>query len=117
MILNLTRQQIVDLLFALELAEDNAPGMRRWYDLRTELRLQLLENDAGSICAGKNAECEIGFWIPTEYDGYADGYPVYDAFECSKCGYEHNGEKDTLTAFCPNCGKKMEVLEHEGKET
>lgn len=25
----LSRKQIVDLLFALELAEDNAPGMRR----------------------------------------------------------------------------------------
>ena len=49
-----------------------------------------------------------GRWIPTEYDGYADGYPVYDAFECSECGHEHSGEEDTLTAFCPDCGAKME---------
>jgi Zn finger protein HypA/HybF involved in hydrogenase expression len=49
-----------------------------------------------------------GRWIPTEYDGYADGYPVYDAFECSECGHEHNGEEDTLTAFCPDCGAKMD---------
>jgi hypothetical protein len=49
-----------------------------------------------------------GRWIPTEYDGYADGNPVYDAFECSECGHEHNGEEDTLTAFCPDCGAKMD---------
>ena len=48
-----------------------------------------------------------GRWIPTEYDGYADGKPVYDAFECSECGHEHKGEEDTLTAFCPDCGAKM----------
>ena len=48
-----------------------------------------------------------GRWIPTEYDGYADGYPVYDAFECSECGHEHSGEEDTLTAFCPDCGAMM----------
>ena len=39
--INLTRKQIVDLIFALELAEDNAPEMRRWEDLRDELRSQL----------------------------------------------------------------------------
>ena len=54
--LNLTRKQVVDLLFALELAEDNAPGMRRWDDLRTELRVQLRVNDAGSIYAVTDIE-------------------------------------------------------------
>lgn len=53
---NLTRKQIVDLMFALELAEDNAPGMRKWSDLRLELRLQLAVYDAGSIRAGKDPE-------------------------------------------------------------
>lgn len=45
-----------------------------------------------------------GRWIPTEYDSYADGAPVWDKWECSECGHEHNGEEDTLTAFCPDCG-------------
>jgi len=48
-----------------------------------------------------------GRWIPTEYDSYADGAPVWDKYECSECGHEHNGEEDTLTAFCPDCGAKM----------
>ena len=53
-------------------------------------------------------EVRHGRWIPTEYDSYADGNPVYDAFECSECGHEHKGEEDTLTAFCPDCGAKMD---------
>ena len=48
-----------------------------------------------------------GRWIPTEYDSYADGSPVWDKWECSECGHEHIGEEDTLTAFCPDCGAKM----------
>lgn len=24
-----------------------------------------------------------GRWIGTEYDGYANGFPVYDVYECS----------------------------------
>ena len=48
-----------------------------------------------------------GRWIPTEYDSYAGGAPVWDKWECSECGHEHSGEKDTLTAFCPDCGAKM----------
>lgn len=45
----LSRNQIVDLLFALELAEDNAPGMRRWEELRTELRLQLRVQESAML--------------------------------------------------------------------
>jgi len=48
-----------------------------------------------------------GRWIPVEYDAYADGVPVWDKWECSECGHEYNGEEDTLTAFCPDCGTKM----------
>jgi hypothetical protein len=45
-----------------------------------------------------------GRWLPIEADGYADGAPVWDKWECSECGHEHSGEEDTLTAFCPDCG-------------
>ena len=48
-----------------------------------------------------------GEWVPLEYDGYADGHPVWDLWECSECGQEHSGDEDTLTPYCPNCGAKM----------
>lgn len=48
-----------------------------------------------------------GKWIGIEYDGYANGAPVYDVYECSICKEEHYGEFDTLTNFCPECGADM----------
>jgi len=48
-----------------------------------------------------------GRWVGIEYDGYADGNPVYDLWECSVCAEEHKGELDTLSNYCPNCGAKM----------
>ena len=51
---------------------------------------------------------EEAFWRPIEYDGFYDGQPVYDVWECSECGWEHNGDDGTLTPYCPMCGAKME---------
>lgn len=48
-----------------------------------------------------------GHWVGIEYDGYADGNPVFEVWECSECGWEHNGAEDTLTCYCPNCGADM----------
>lgn len=50
-----------------------------------------------------------GKWIPIEYDGYADGFPVWDKWECNQCGYEHNGEEKTLDEYCAGCGAEMEI--------
>jgi rubrerythrin len=58
---------------------------------------------------GKSDAVKHGRWIPLEYDGYADGNPVYDLWECSECQEEHSGDEDTLTPYCPNCGAKMEA--------
>ena len=70
-----------------------------------------IKADFIALCrnASYNSKPEVrhGRWIPTEYDSYADGAPVWDKWECSECGHEHSGEKDTLTAFCPDCGAKM----------
>lgn len=49
-----------------------------------------------------------GRWIPLEYDGFADGNPVWDLWECSECQEEHSGDEETLTPYCPNCGAKMD---------
>lgn len=60
---------------------------------------------------GKDAAVKHGRWIPLEYDGYADGNPVWDLWECSECQEEHSGDEDTLTPYCPNCGAKMDSTE------
>lgn len=55
-----------------------------------------------------------GRWIPIEADGYADGSPVWDLWECSECREEHGGDEDTLTPYCPNCGAKMDGGNEDG---
>lgn len=56
-----------------------------------------------------------GHWIPIEYDGYADGNPVWDLWECSECQEDHSGDEDTLTPYCPYCGAKMDGERREGE--
>lgn len=49
-----------------------------------------------------------------EYDGYADGNPVYDMWYCSECGcyFEEWDEKPTYN-YCPNCGARMMEARNE----
>lgn len=45
-----------------------------------------------------------------EYDGYADGNPVYDVWNCSSCGYsidDGTDDPELLPKYCPNCGARM----------
>ncbi len=51
-----------------------------------------------------------GQWIGIS-DGYADGFPVYDEWECSVCGVVYEDEQPPYK-YCPCCGAKMD----EGKE-
>ena len=54
-------------------------------------------------------EVRHGRWIGLEYDGYADGDPVYDLWECSECGEEVRGEYVPIThPWCHCCGARMD---------
>lgn len=56
----------------------------------------------------QRAEHKPGRWIPGEYDGYADGNPVYDTAICSECFEEFDFEQaENQYNFCPNCGADM----------
>lgn len=61
------------------------------------------------------AEVRHGRWIGLEYDGYADGCPVYDLWECSECGEGVRGEDVPDThPWCHACGTRMDKEdEHE----
>lgn len=46
--------------------------------------------------------------IPYTYgDGYADGYPVIDMYECPNCGETYEIECDRYD-YCPKCGQRMD---------
>lgn len=68
-----------------------------------------------SIPAADVAEVQHGRWVGIEYDGYADGCPVYDLWECSECGEEVRGEDVPDThPWCHACGARMDKEdEHE----
>lgn len=51
-----------------------------------------------------------GKYIGTEFDGYADGCPVYYEWKCSECGCVFEEEEPTYN-YCPNCGARMEAKE------
>ena len=53
-----------------------------------------------------------GKYIGTEFDGYADGCPVYYEWKCSECGCVFEEEEPTYN-YCPNCGAKMDEQEDE----
>lgn len=52
-------------------------------------------------------EVKRGEWVG-DFDGYADGEPVYDIWSCSACGYVFGewDEKPTWE-YCPRCGADM----------
>ena len=71
--------------------------------------LDELINRIWSIPAADVAPVVHGRWVGLEYDGYADGFPVYDLWECSECGEEVRGEDVPDThPYCHGCGARMD---------
>lgn len=67
---------------------------------------------------GFNAAKEHGYWVGVEYDGYADGCPVYHLWECSRCHEEYESEGDPPNYdHCPSCGAKMDLEPPEWEES
>lgn len=66
-------------------------GTQAWYEIL----------DIIGDCDDKSRP--TGEWIGIEYDGYADGFPVWELWECSECGIETKEE----TPFCAYCGADM----------
>ena len=71
--------------------------------IKTKIKPQFFRDVAMTLKEQKRT----AHWVPTWCDGYADGAPVWETWECSNCRYEHNGLEDTLTDYCPGCGAEM----------
>lgn len=53
-------------------------------------------------------ELKTAYWVPSSFDGYADGAPVIDAWQCSGCCEEFDSEGDPPTYdYCPYCGARF----------
>lgn len=60
-----------------------------------------------AIPAADVVEVRHGRFIGTEYDGYADGNPVYYEWICSQCACVFEDDEPKMN-YCPNCGAKMD---------
>ena len=49
-------------------------------------------------------------------DGYADGSPVYDSWDCPRCGWTYELDTEQYE-YCPNCGQRINWEGAEGNET
>jgi len=77
-----------------------------YYDLgeylTTQIRGMLMDVPSADV-----APVRHGKYIGTEFDGYADGCPVYYEWKCSECGCVFEEEEPTYN-YCPNCGARMD---------
>ena len=65
-------------------------------------------------------EKETPKYVHYEYDGYADGCPVYDIAYCPSCGRYFEVDYEEHYDYCPSCGQRlnwtMEPFEEDDEE-
>lgn len=94
----MTRDEAVNWMINISADIGKAEHRELWHyeQALSEIR-EILESEP---------ERKKGRWIGTEFDGYADGNPVYYEWKCSACGCVVEDEEPTWN-FCPNCGADM----------
>lgn len=68
-------------------------------------QFKLLQNALDK--AVKWEDKETPKYVDYEYDGYADGCPVYDIAYCPGCGRYFDVEYEDHYKYCPDCGQKL----------
>lgn len=81
----------------------------KFYDI--SFNCKTIEDADGRVFT-RREERKKGKWIGTEFDGYADGSPVYYEWKCSACGCVVEDEEPAWN-FCPNCGADMRGEKNE----
>ena len=80
---------------------------REKYEFMQEAARRCIDNEI--VSTADVAPVIHAHFVPTEYDGYADGNPVWDTWECSACHEEFYNEGDEPDfCYCPHCGAKMD---------
>lgn len=79
-------------------------------EIKKAFEKEHLNTEAEALQMGIDAlghhEGETGEFVGIEYDGYADGNPVYYAWACSRCGIVFEEDQPHYN-YCPNCGARM----------
>lgn len=76
------------------------------------LALRELADNAHRLPAVEAEPVVHAYWYGSEFDGYADGAPVYDTWGCSHCHEEVDSEGFPPSHDrCPHCGAHMDAKE------
>lgn len=78
-----------------------------WDDDFDEFLMHYFELSIKRVKPADVVEVVHAEWIGTWGDGYANGFIVYEEFECSRCGCVHHADGDPTWDYCPNCGARM----------
>lgn len=89
----------------------NPPGDNRtdWNAAVNDTLDEVLETIKNAPAVNPGTLRPVAHWNG-QYDGYSDGEPVYDIWECSNCGHiidDGTDCEDDLPRYCPSCGAKM----------
>lgn len=96
----ISRKSVRDAIASLSIERfELTPAYRLYVEALDNVDKKVVKIPAADV-----APVRHGHWTGTEYDGYADGNPVYTMFECSECGVEYGQEEH----YCPWCGAKMD---------
>lgn len=96
----ITKKQVIDLLY--------------YYEDESCASVVL---DAEALIAADVSPVVHSRWVGVWGDGYAEdseGIPriVYEIFECSNCGCEHQADGEPEWKYCPECGALMDGEEN-----
>lgn len=110
------RQAAIDLFYPVDPENDGSDGCTVVYKTENYTSDEI-EAVISGLPAADVALVRHGRWIGLEYDGYADGAPVYDLWECAECGEEVRGDDVPDThPWCHGCGAQMDADKRPAEE-
>lgn len=92
-------RKVLDKALTVAAAADSDKRRRAWVEAISIVH---------DIPAADVAPVVHGKWIGVWGDGYANGFIVYEEFECSQCGCVHHADGEPTWDYCPQCGARMD---------
>lgn len=77
----------------------------RYYINAYTFRIQCLQDIINELGAYQDLKKPMD--VNAIFDGFADGYPVYDTATCPNCGRAFELDHEEEYKHCPDCGQRL----------